>query len=111
MSDEGDLVRLAVFDRESDAILAKAVLEENQIHATVSGIEPSALGISLDGEDAIELFVLADDLERAQAIIETLADASEAEEPVPAWTCQCGEDVDEGFFVCWSCGSEYQSAN
>jgi hypothetical protein len=106
---EGNFVRLAVYDSESDAILAKAILEDNKIHATVSGLEPSALGIALDGDDAIEVFILADDLERAQALIENLADTNEEGDPIPAWTCQCGEDVDEGFFVCWSCGAEYKA--
>lgn len=102
---ENSFVRLAVYDSESEAILAKAVLEENSIHTTVSGLEPTTLGIALDGEDSIQLFVLEEDLERAKVLIQNIAGE---EDPIPPWTCQCGEEVDEGFFVCWSCGKEYQ---
>lgn len=107
MNDDSNFVKLVVYDSESQAILAKAVLEENDIHVNVSGLEPNALGIALDGEDAIELFVLEADLERARGLVADL-EIQEEGDPIPAWTCKCGEDVDEGFFVCWNCGTEYQ---
>ena len=104
---ENELIRLAVFDSESQAILAKAILDENGILANLSGLEPSALGISLDGDDALQLFVRREDFEKAKELIE---DVDEAEDDVaPAWKCECGADVDEGFFVCWSCGAEYKA--
>jgi hypothetical protein len=104
MSDS-EFVRVAVLDSETEMLNVKTVLEDNKIETRVSGLEPSALGISLDGADAIELFVRKVDYETARELIDTLEE--EEEEVIPAWTCECGEEVDEGFFVCWSCGKEY----
>jgi hypothetical protein len=105
---ENEYVRLAEYDSETEATLAQAVLEENGIHATIAGLEPSALGLSLDGE-LIEIFVASSDVSQAQSLLENLAGADQ-EDDIPAWTCACGETVDEGFFVCWSCGAEYKKA-
>jgi hypothetical protein len=104
---QNEFVRAAVYETESAAILAKAVLEDNQITVTMSGLEPSALGLSLDGEDSIEVFVRQSDFEKAQKLLSELEEVEE--EITPAWNCDCGEEVDEGFFVCWSCGEEYQA--
>lgn len=103
---ENNFVRIAFFSSETEATLAKAILDEHQIHCTLSGLEPSPLGLALDGEDAIELFVLESDVETARNLIAEISAAND-EEAVPAWTCACGEEVDEGFWVCWSCGAEH----
>ncbi len=102
-----EFVRVAAYETESAAILAKAVLEDNQITVTMSGLEPSALGLSLDGEDSIEVYVQQSNLEKAKKLLAELEEVEE--ETTPAWKCSCGEEVDEGFFVCWSCGEEYQA--
>ena len=107
MSDN-EFVRVAFFDSETEATLAKAILDEHNIHSTLSGLEPSALELSLDGDDTIELFVLQEDFEAAKKWLADIAAADEEESNVPAWTCACGEEVDEGFWVCWNCGSEYK---
>ena len=104
---ENDFVRLTAYESETEATLAKAVLEENGIQATLSGLEPSALGLSLDGDDLIEIYVASSDVSQAKTLLENLAGLDQ-EHVVPAWTCACGEEVDEGFFVCWSCGAEYK---
>ena len=65
----------------------------------------SALGEALDGADVIEVFVPTAHLEKARHLMDRLL--AEAEDPIPAWTCECGEEVDAGFFVCWSCQAEY----
>ncbi len=106
---EYEFVRLANFQSETDATLAKAMLEEHSIQSTIAGMEPSALGFSLEGEGAIELFVMSQDVEKARKLIADIA-AAEQEEITPAWSCACGEDVDEGFWVCWNCGAEYGTA-
>ena len=67
----------------------------------------SALGVALDGPDLIELFVHPSNVEKAKELI--MAVMEEEGDEIPGWTCQCGEEVDEGFGVCWSCGAEYKS--
>ena len=65
----------------------------------------SAFGAALDGPDEIELFVYEEDLEKSKALV---INAFEDDgDQIPSWTCKCGEDVDEGFAVCWSCGADY----
>jgi hypothetical protein len=104
MEDE-ELVRLTVVESEVDANYIKNALEDQNIQAMMTGNEASAFGMSLDGADEVEIFVKADDLAKAKVLVEELM--SETGEPIPAWTCKCGEDVDEGFGICWSCGAEY----
>ena len=89
-------------------VIIQAALQDNGIEAKLSGNEASALGFALDGPDAIEIIVKASDFDKAKSIIEEL-DASEPED-IPAWTCVCGEEVDAGFGICWSCGAEYPAA-
>ena len=108
MDEENDLVRLVVVESEVEATFYRGALEEHGIQALVTGTEASAFGTALDGPDEIEVLVKISDYEQAKSIVEELLDEAEVE-PIPAWTCVCGEDVDEGFFVCWSCGVEYKS--
>ena len=107
--EESEIVQLAVVDTEVDANYVKNALGEQGIQVMMSGSESSAFGVSLDGADDVELFVKADDLEKAKAMLEELMSDDDAE-LVPAWTCKCGEDVDEGFGICWSCGAEYEKS-
>ncbi len=107
--EDHELVRLMVLDSESEANFLKGFFADHGIKAQVTGLEHSALGADLDGPDPIELFVSPDDVETAKDLIEELLDDEEDE--IPAWTCKCGEQVDEGFFVCWSCGAEYEMSD
>lgn len=107
---EKDVILIAYFESESEATLAKALLEENQIRVVLTGLEPSALGFSLEGDDGIGCYVGADDVERARQLLSDLMAADEEDETVeiPAWICpQCQEEVDEGFAVCWNCNAEF----
>ncbi|MFK7768527.1 MAG: DUF2007 domain-containing protein [Mariniblastus sp.] len=104
--EESDLVRVAVLETEVEANFVKGFLEDHKIVVMVSGIETSALGAALDGDAEIEIFVGKSDVEKAESLLEELV--NEESEPIPAWTCSCGEDVDEGFFVCWSCDAEFK---
>lgn len=105
MQDE-DLVRLAFAETEVDANYLKDALAEHDIKVLMMGNEASAFGMSLDGEDSVELFVHRDDYEKAKPLVEELM--SDEGEPIPAWICKCGEEVDEGFGVCWSCGAAFE---
>ena len=96
--EERPMVRLLVVDSDVEANLLKGALEENGISVMVKGLDGSAFGAALDGPDEIEMYVYSDDLESSRSIVEELMD--EDEEVIPGWTCQCGEEVDEGFGVC-----------
>ena len=107
MDDELDLTRLQVCETEMQAQLAKGFLEENDIQVMIKGLDTGGSVFGGAVEDAaIEIFVSAEDLENAKQLMESFA--NEEGEPVPEWTCKCGEVVDEGFGICWSCGAEYQ---
>ena len=107
MEEELDLVRLLVCETEIEAQVAKGFLEEQKIKVMVRGLDAggSVFGGAVDDPE-IELFVSPDDYENARTLIEELE--AEQDEPVPAWVCKCGEDVDEGFAVCWNCEADYQ---
>ena len=81
-------------------------MAEKGIDAKLHGEEHSALGLDLDGPEAIEVIVKRKDYDAAKAILDELK-STEAD-PIPAWKCECGEEVDEGFAVCWSCQAEYK---
>ncbi|MEM9940237.1 MAG: hypothetical protein AAF939_01530 [Planctomycetota bacterium] len=109
MEESDDLVRFAVAATEVDADQLKGILAEYDIQLMTMNSESSAFGVSLEGEDSIELFVNKEDLEKAKAVVEQLMDTEE--ELAPAWTCHCGEEVDEGFGVCWACGASYDDVH
>lgn len=109
MMEEKPMVRLLVAESDVEANFFKGALEDAGINALVKGMESSVFGAALDGPDEIELYVYADDVEASRAIVTELAD--EDGEEIPGWTCGCGEDVDEGFAVCWSCGADYDAGN
>ena len=105
-----DLLRVAGFPSEPEAQIAQAMLAEHGINASIDNGE-SALGFDLVDMDEIDLIVMRRDFDRAKELIgEMQAVAGEEDAPIPAWTCNCGEEVDEGFFVCWSCGADYKPA-
>ena len=105
--EEKSMVRLLVLETDVEANFFKGILEDNNIHCLIGGVEASALGVALDGPDQIELFVNQSDVGDAKQLIMEVLD--EEGDEIPGWTCQCGEEVDEGFGVCWSCGAEYKS--
>jgi hypothetical protein len=105
--EENPMVRLLVVESDVEANFFKGALEDSGIKALVKGIDGSAFGAAIDGPDEIEVYVYSDDVEESKAIIMELLD--EDGDEIPAWTCKCGEDVDEGFGVCWSCGADYDA--
>ena len=103
-----DLLRVAGFPSEPEAQIAQAMLAEHGINASIDNGE-SALGFDLVDMEEIDLIVMRQDFDRAKELIDEMqAVEGEEEAPIPAWTCKCGEEVDEGFFVCWSCGADYE---
>lgn len=108
MNTEEDLVRVAEFEDQSEARFAVAALQAAGIDAKLHGDEVSALGLSLEGPDLIEIIVTRGDYEKSKKILEELEEAEP--DVIPAWTCKCGEEVDEGFGICWSCQTEYKAS-
>jgi hypothetical protein len=83
------------------------VLEAQGIPAVVRNeILSSAMGELPPAECQTELWVLASDVAKAEAVLrETRSD-----KPGPAWRCPaCGEDSEPQFTQCWRCGA-YRSA-
>ena len=106
-SDNHDpLVRLGSFGSEIQALQAEALLKSEGINASIVEPEGGGFGLGLDAVDEFEMIVNQKDFDAAKKILAEM-EAVEEGEPVPAWTCACGEDVDEGFGICWSCGGEY----
>ena len=103
--EELNLVKVFECEAEHEARLLESALQEAGINAIITGLEASALGVALDGPDVIQIMVDRPHAEAALALTEEFT--VEEDEPVPAWTCQCGEEVDAGFFICWSCQAEY----
>lgn len=103
------MFRLMELESDVEANFIKGLLADHDIQAIVTGLDGSALGAALDGPDVIEVFVKSADLEKAQELVDALEE--EENEAVPAWTCECGEEVDEGFYICWSCGAEYKPSD
>lgn len=99
-----DVVRVETFTSETQAYHAQALLKEADINATIAEPDDGAFGFSLDVVDHFDLIVNVSDLESAKKILEEMEEMEDGE-LAPAWTCKCGEQVDEGFAVCWSCGA------
>lgn len=106
MSDE-DLKRLCVCESEVQAQYVREILKENDFNVMIRGLDGGGdvFGGAVDIPE-IEIYVDASDFEDAKALLQSLAE--EEGEPVPAWVCKCGEEVDEGFEICWSCGAIYE---
>ena len=100
-----NLVTIASFGSQQEASIAQGVLDAESILSYLQGVETVNTlwyyGSCLGG---IKLQVAKSDAERAIGILESIR--SKDEQPtVPSWKCQsCGQEVDEGFEVCWSCG-------
>ena len=103
MDKDHDLVRIAMFDSEPEAKILQITLIDRGIKATVSG-DVSAFGAT-GGGIGVRVFVRRIEVDEAKKIMSELAE----EIPVAEWECKCGETVDEGYAMCWSCGAEHPS--
>ena len=91
-------VKLAQFDNAMPAHSMRILLEANGIDARVHGDFAVEIGATI----AVTLVVRESDLAIAKRVIAEVPAASEV--LVPEWICDCGETVDQGFQICWSCG-------
>jgi len=108
------LIVLATFNSSTDAHLLRNVLEENGVDARVGNETTTAIfGATIAGPSSafwIEVLVLKSDAEKALEIKNRFL-ANTDGSPIPEWTCKCGETVDAGFAVCWSCESQYSETD
>ena len=107
------LGRLRRRTSEYEAILLNNNLSENGIPAWVTGGEGVRIfgdGLAAAGLVGVDVRIRTIDLEAARLVLAELQKDSSSPSPL-SWKCECGEEVDEGFAVCWSCGSEWGSQN
>ena len=102
---EDDLITLASFTTGSEAHVLRLLLEANGIQAAVTGEEANStfgFGVATDPNVfGVKVLVKRKDVSEAHLIMQVPA---AADIMIPEWKCECGEDVDQGFAVCWSCG-------
>ena len=107
-----NLVRLAAFEYEYEAILLRNALNERGIPAWVTGgdgVNTFGAGLTAAGLVGVDVNIREIDLEPANEILANI-ETGRDEVHIPEWKCGCGESVDEGFAVCWSCGADFEPA-
>lgn len=107
MEEDRNLVRIAAFESEHKAVLLRIELNENGIPAWVTGgdgVNTFGAGLTAAGLVGVDVNVHQINAKAAKVVVENFL--NRVEKRVPAWDCACGEKVDEGFEVCWSCGNE-----
>lgn len=101
---DDDLVTAGNFANDIQAQQAINLLAEHGIVAQMND-DGGAFDLGIGELAGIEVIVVQSNFERAKSLLDQLELTQS--ETCPAWTCMCGEEVDEGFFACWSCGQEY----
>lgn len=103
----GELVVLARCSSVTEAIFLRDELLHNGIQAHVANDKPvTGVGSAWFGKPRVDVLVFVADVERALEVKDQLL-SSDTEETIPEWICSCGETVDAGFEICWSCASPH----
>lgn len=108
-TEDNNLVRLAAFEHEYEAVLLKNALVDNGIEAWVTGgdgVNTFGAGLTAAGLVGVDVRIRQKDLASAQRLMIQIKKDLHAL-PTPSWNCNCGEEVDEGFAICWSCGADF----
>lgn len=103
MSRPESLEAVAEFRNVLEAHSVRILLEANGIPAVVMGD-----AISETGLEPILVYVHRENMELAQTVIREVPAAAEV--LIPEWNCKCGEKVDAGFNICWSCSEPFESS-
>lgn len=101
MSRDESLEKVGEFDGPLAAHSVRILLEANGIPAVVFGDASNETGL-----EPVLVYVHKKNIELARRVIEEVPAAAEV--LIPAWVCQCGEQVDAGFNMCWSCSEPYR---
>lgn len=107
LEEDRNLVRIASFEHEHEAILCRQLLNRHGIPAWVTGgdgVNTFGAGLTAAGLVAVDVRIHKINEPLARSILEQ--HALENAQQMPAWICKCGANVDEGFSVCWSCGTD-----
>ena len=93
--------------------MLKNALDEQNIPSRVANEMSASSIVGLGGPISavwIEVLVRKDDADAALLVKrQFLARENEASD-IPEWKCECGELVDAGFAVCWSCQADYKAS-
>ena len=102
------LTKLYVAANGVDAHMLEALLKQEGIQAVVRGDDSVPLqgGNLFKMEIRPSVWVLDDErLPRARALADDFGRGpSSASGPPVTWDCRCGEQIEEQFTECWSCG-------
>ena len=99
-----ELIKIASFGTETEAELYCSILRERGIQSFVQQAAISTLFGNNALMSNVELHASPDD---AEAAIEILESAHEADPKSTPWYCHdCDETIEAGFQVCWSCGKD-----
>lgn len=110
LPDDRDLVRIATFEYEHQALLCRNMLNDHGIPAWVTGgdgVNTFGAGLTAAGLVGVDVSIHKINVEVAKKVLAEFEEESRAEAN-PPWTCKCGVKVDEGFSVCWSCGTDLE---
>jgi len=106
-----EFVTIAKFSDAQEASMVRARLESEGISGLVTGGEINNtlwhLGPTIAG---VELKVASEQAEQAAELLESFRETKPSASHED-WTCpKCGEHVEAGFDVCWSCGAVFGEA-
>lgn len=110
MENSGVTEKLAILTKFENPLQAETVrigLIEQGVKAFIENSESTRamhyVGTALGG---VKVLVPQSELTRAKEVLEAMLNEAGVEYSAP-WICgACGEEVDAGFEVCWSCGGE-----
>lgn len=105
---------LATFDNHIDARLLQNELATHGIPSrTANETSAPVLGLTIAGQSSafwIEVLVLESMAEKSLKIKgDWLDNKNDQKLVIPEWVCGCGETVDAGFAICWSCNADYKN--
>jgi|GEM_PF-575695 len=106
------LVVLATFDNSIEAHMLKNLLAEREIPSSIANEISASSIIGLGGPISavwVEVLIRKVDSDDALVVKQEFLDKKNDASPIPEWNCECGEVVDAGFAVCWSCQAEYKA--
>ena len=111
----GRLLTLATFTEAIDAHLFRNELALHGINSAVTNENSTAIfGATVAGQSAaftVDVMIMETDAERGLEVKKqwnASPDEKNANKTeIPEWTCSCGETVDAGFAVCWSCEKQF----
>ena len=110
LPDDRNLVRIATFEYEHQALMCRNILNDNGIPAWVTGgdgVNTFGAGLTASGLVGVDVSIHKINVEAAKKVLAKF-EREQKETVIPEWTCACGEKVDEGFSLCWSCGADIE---